>query len=364
MQLHGFEGLCLDGLRLLGQASWTTLGEESGHRVASGLHRLHNQYGTATLQSRTMLCQFAALLTSSPEARRLAAMQRRLARCDAVQLQRFTGRQLYLRELNEEAARQRATARDIPADISVQIMRRHGARWQALQPHRRVEYETRARAAREQAHEQLEFRKRTLREKCYAAAAEHEASVAAAGPVRLASCRLNDSEKMELDVLWREPRWAAASVMAAVPLAGWVLQPPDDTVRVLLESQPLAVAAAAVAPPWLSLLCNNRVECARYVFCVSQPGELRSKQYIFVCGTQKPVMGCFLQVEEHTQPSPSALDVGPISSAEQHWSTSLRSRRRPLCSPTRGTSALPAPCAPCRMHTIRGRTSSPTLTNG
>jgi hypothetical protein len=31
----------------------------------------------------------------------------------------------------------------------------------------------RPRAAREQAHEQLEFRKRTLREKCYAAAAEH-----------------------------------------------------------------------------------------------------------------------------------------------------------------------------------------------
>ena len=136
--------LGLRRLELLSKASWTTLNEEVAHNVASGLMRAHRAYGSATLQSRSQLIQFQPLVSQAPLEKRLAEKQQQLARVDAKQPAKFTGRQLYVRELNCEAQEQRLRGKQVPDDIHIEILARHGARWAALSGNRKREYEEKA----------------------------------------------------------------------------------------------------------------------------------------------------------------------------------------------------------------------------
>ena len=133
MQLQEVD-LVLEGLEFLSKA----------HNVASGLMRAHRAYGSATLQSRSQLIQFQPLVSQAPLEKRLAEKQQQLARVDAKQPAKFTGRQLYERELTCEAQEQRLRGKQVPDDIHIEIMARHGARWAALSGNRKREYEEKA----------------------------------------------------------------------------------------------------------------------------------------------------------------------------------------------------------------------------
>lgn len=102
MRLGMSEDTALDGLQLLSRCSWFTTAEEQGHVAASSLMKLHREYGTATLQCRSMMIQARSMFAESKDERKLKALRGRLAKVKKHNVNYITGRQVFLRHLNYE----------------------------------------------------------------------------------------------------------------------------------------------------------------------------------------------------------------------------------------------------------------------
>ena len=140
----------LEGLRLMEQCCWTANATEQAHRSASGLIRQHRQYSAETLQARSLVAQSLPLWAVSQEGKKIDRLQSRLVRVLRRKPKLFTGRQLYVRELNAEASKTKRNGRLVPARIQKQIMKKQSGAWAAMPRARRADYELRSIVAREE----------------------------------------------------------------------------------------------------------------------------------------------------------------------------------------------------------------------
>ena len=163
MRLDQAEGECLAALALAEQSSWSTLNEESGHRVSSGLIQAHREYGTSALQARVNLTALNALLMDDKEEKLLERLRQRAERLGTRQPQQFTGRQLFLRELHVEKEAMALKGRILSPAINDDIMSRHGKRWAVMDSERRIDFERRARTASQESAHELEVAKAHVR---------------------------------------------------------------------------------------------------------------------------------------------------------------------------------------------------------
>lgn len=312
LRIDGAVSECLDGLEMLSRASWATLDEESGHRITSALAQAHREYGAGTLQARAQVCSFNVMISMDAKAKKLAVLRLRFNALSKRNVKYFTGRQLFLRELNEEVARQKVIGRYTAPGAAGTIMSRHGARWHALASNVRVDFEQRAKEEQGSLLAELEQKRTALRRKIQELEADIEKESRVRKPLRLSNVRVSREEEVELEALWRDPRFSAKNVMAMDPSQGRRLHPPGDVVRQALESIAVdEVGTADVAhPPWLSFLSWNRDFFVKCVFKISEPEDVDAKFYKLVMALQQPMVACFLALDEIFIPDVAFSDVG------------------------------------------------------
>ena len=140
----------LQGLELLLDCPWSTGSAEQQHASATMVRRQHPEYGLESVRIRACVHSLRLLLPSKTnEEKQLAKQVSVLARLEAKQPSRLTGRHLYVRELIQLAQSWRSSGvKSVPPDISATIIKRHGVRWKALPASRRAIYESQAALAR------------------------------------------------------------------------------------------------------------------------------------------------------------------------------------------------------------------------
>jgi len=312
LRLEGAMGECLEGLALLAKAGWSTQDEESGHKITSALIQLHRQYGARTLQARALVSSFAPLLTLTKDEKRLIALNKKLQVRQNKKPNYFTGRQLFLQELNTEAAAQRIAGRGVPLDIADQIIHGHGDRWHAMRPQRREDYEARAADERKEKKQLLQAEMDSIREKRLQIEKKIEEDKQVQKPVRLAYVHLAKEEKLEIAACWTDPNFSKPKVMALEQDDGRILETPGDVVLRALESIQLYAADKTPArkPLWLPLLCWNRGDFASYILNIVDFATGAEGFYKTTFALQNPLIAGFIPLEEVLEPDALVADVG------------------------------------------------------
>jgi hypothetical protein len=160
-----------------------------------------------------MLLQIRPMLQQTPEERRLELALRSYRVCSKKQIARITGRQLLVRDLNEQAARWREAGRLVPANAHKLILKTHGGAWSSMSLVQKADFDRRAELAREQAAQQLHAKKMELCSRI--ASLQQQCDHGSAGcdkPMRLSSSRLSSSELVELNSMFESSRFAASHV--------------------------------------------------------------------------------------------------------------------------------------------------------
>ena len=119
----------LEGLRRMEQCCWTASAAEQAHRSASGLMRQHRQCGAETLRAMGLAgTKYSLCGRSRMGNKKIDRLRHRLETTLRRQPNRFTGRQLYVRELNAQAATNKSDGRLAPSRVDKQLIKNRRGR--------------------------------------------------------------------------------------------------------------------------------------------------------------------------------------------------------------------------------------------
>ncbi|CAE8616190.1 unnamed protein product, partial [Polarella glacialis] len=91
--------LLKDGLKLMGQAGWSSTTTEQAHVTASGVMKQHHEYGQQTMRARSALLQTRPVLLPDPEVVKMSVLQRRLENLQKKNPAKINGRHIYFKDL-------------------------------------------------------------------------------------------------------------------------------------------------------------------------------------------------------------------------------------------------------------------------
>jgi hypothetical protein len=242
-----------------------------------------------TVQARAQVIQFRPLVTKSKEERQLEVA---LYRCECLQRRNpnyFTGRQLFLQELNGQVEMFRGSGRIVEDNVDKQIMRLHGGRWHAMTHERRADYEARAQTKREVAWDDLHAARSENMHEMSALRLKIEQAKSLDNPLRMSACRLAPGEWAEFVQAYQAPEYSKIKVVELRAARASPIGPPAAQVQAVLESIEVPEVVKAPNPPWVRLLTYHRDFFKTCAFRVADPTVL---QILLGCATAVP---CWLR---------------------------------------------------------------------
>ena len=308
----------LEGLRAMARCSWSTLSEEQGHVAASGLMKLHREYGASTLQCRAMMLQCRPFFTATKEQQAVEAKRRQVAKLETKHVAKFTGRQLFLKYLTQEVDRLRSNGRKFPAGVKQTVFNKHGARWRSLPDHRRRNYEWLADKARDDADAERSSQRRELLHEIELLEKGSQQLRPADRPVRLTDCKLSGDDLLELEAMYSSPQFSKAKVdVMAKELAMPYQPPPPIALKALQTMQLRFVPRKHKVPEWVRFASWNRNWAATCIFKVEEPDGPTCWKFVF--GKQNPLFACMIRLVEKPSLDPLLGDVPPCEVAASSW---------------------------------------------
>ena len=315
-----------DGLRLLEQANWSSRCVEQGHASASGLMRQHKAYSASSLQARSMCLQMLPLITEDMEQRRLDAALRCLARLRTLSPNHITGRQVYVQDLNATARDMRSRGRVICAKVNNTIIKNHGARWRALRPLARAQYQHRAAAVRDAKWQSLQDRITILEGEVLLRRQRLLARNDCRRPLQLSSARWTASVQRDFCNFFAATTWTQSYVHSLRDrVLQPVRQPPEAYQRILGAVHLAAQADAPRHADWVPFFCWQRDALGSCL--VRFTGIDCSSVQSMVYASQKPLLVCFAAAQAvpatHKASSPTTWAKQSLETWE-HTFTLLR----------------------------------------
>eukprot|EP00427_Karlodinium_veneficum_P006538 CAMPEP_0169179212 /NCGR_PEP_ID=MMETSP1015-20121227/67519_1 /TAXON_ID=342587 /ORGANISM="Karlodinium micrum, Strain CCMP2283" /LENGTH=335 /DNA_ID=CAMNT_0009254243 /DNA_START=12 /DNA_END=1017 /DNA_ORIENTATION=- len=153
---------------------------------------------------------------------------------------KFTGRQLFVRELNEQADKLRGRGRILPKAFQEDIIAKHGKQWRKAPPHVRDDYEARAISARVETCKRTAERRQDLiakRRKLQERIADEQ------GPTRVSQCKFSDLDKREMELAFESFPLSRTELDALRRSRSHAVGPPPANVRQALEGMKLDTVA-------------------------------------------------------------------------------------------------------------------------
>ena len=302
-------------------ASWSATVVEQGHVHASMTMRRHKQYTQRSMRARAAVAQFKVLLDTVLAERKLVALRRHLDCLARKRPQHFTGRQLFVRCLNDHEQR-KLVAR--PADkraVSKKIIKGHGQAWRALPPLARRAYELEADCQQDRSRGELQQKKDSLLAEIELQTQRVRATraVGAAPIMRLGQCRLRDSEIADFNAFFASPQWTAMHVEARLARADQATGPLSHGFKQALGDVDSSSEDETARLGWVKLIAYNRDVFGDCVFWFL--GAPPSCAYYVLCyALQNPLFLGVCRVEPCHEPMPHITPARHTRLAWSSWS--------------------------------------------
>lgn len=231
------------------------------------------------LSQRAFLHMARPLLFDSNEAKRIAAIERLDKRASVLaskQLNRITGRHVFLGDLQEDVAS--AAPLGARAQRGRALLQSHAKLWQFLDAATKATYEARAKKMVEERRAQLLQEQRAL-----------------SGKVIMSACRLTEDDLTTMAQMWMGADLTQRKVAAMRTAAMVGPSPPTLRIREQLESMDFGEPERHVAPPWCPMVCQARdflVGCA--LVLVDDLGSERA--FLFMWAMKSPMTAAFTEL--------------------------------------------------------------------
>lgn len=301
LRLGYSEEMILQGLELLGRASWTTTLVEQGHSAGSCLMKTHRMYGARTMQDRSCVISMAPLLSNSAAEKRLEMLKHRSHRLARQSPKHITGRQQMFKELHHFADKMRAEGHRLKHDFRIGIMKQHAKQWANMPKAQQLSFERRAAETRTKAEDDLLRKKALLRADMCAAEAAVQAELNRGGPLTLKQCRLKPEEMAQLDRMWNDVKFARPLIDRDVAQGVKTVTRPHLDVATALSRVDLEYAETkARVPPWAPLLCMQRGWFSTAAVRVDERGA--STYWKVAHALQNPYLVTFVKLRLLTDP--------------------------------------------------------------
>jgi hypothetical protein len=292
---------------MMAEAPWTSVPVEQAHGSCAVLHRAHPMYGSAMISTRAMLHQARRFFVQDPGGRAAERRASKLVRLEKKQPQKIIGRNVFLRDLMQEARSGLRQDERLSAASRQRVVRLHGALHKALPLEVQVGYDSAARAeiaqrsadvASEAQHVRADLalkRKRDVEERL-SEGLTHKGSL----------MRVTDEAMQRMAEVYDSGEY---STKVVAELRAKALQPPGvppTSVMNCLEDCPVLAAPlpAREIPPWPRSMCytsNHFRDCALLTETVDGGS-------------------CVLVPFRHAEPAPSHLPLRDL----QHASAACR----------------------------------------
>jgi hypothetical protein len=274
------KAIFVDGCKLLLQCAGTSMKAEHPHVVATMLMRSHKAYCTKTMGARALVTQAAPLMTVSPNELKLEACKATLEKLARKNPNYLTGRQVYVRELNQQAKFMRSTGRVVSTRIDKLIISKHGEGWRALNQQRREDYEARAKDAQDASRAAINARANDILAKGQAIQEDIDRLRSLDTPLQNTSCRLTVEEMRRMQEAYDSDKFSNRFVQSLVdsePKQLGEISAPWQSA--LSEIQMPPCPQPRVRPAWTATLAWHRQFFQGCLFRFEIAGDFRYFQF-------------------------------------------------------------------------------------
>lgn len=308
-------------VRLMGCASFSSIQVEQGHSFASNILKRHKEVGAEALRCRSLVSSLRVLTEVSVAEKKVIAGQRQLEGLRRKRPQHFTGRQFYFQQLRGLASSWARDGRALDPQVSVKLMRSHGASWASMPAHHRRDFEAKAASARFELEGAIEERKREVQSELQLLAQrrEEEAMELRDGPVRMASARWSAEQMRQIQELYDGPIFPLAKV---VELRKLVADPIGEPTQKMQRFYSTLQSPSADGPPhrpsWLGLVCRQRHVFAECIFKFQASGsDFIYARPVFI--RQNPFVVGFVKLLAGEELRAFAPSLGDLQSLRRDW---------------------------------------------
>ena len=285
-------------LTLVADSPWGTSPTEQLHASAI-FSRWHKEFGPESLILRAGLRSFARLLPMESRLdRHEKKLMARIATLEQTNPKHLTGRQLYLRELHALAATwERTTGRPMPHNLSMLVMRRHEAKWQALSSQQRQGWDLRSSVSRSGSRHNIDSALDVTRASLVDVRSKKAEATQNHPPLSLDSCKVSGADEAVLKEIMTVG--AIASQKAVTSLRSKLMTPPD--ILPLHRRQEIANAVVVKGgkhngmhkPSWLPQICRNRDALKSAVVILRPASGAPARHYKFLFAKKTPQSASF-----------------------------------------------------------------------
>ena len=206
----------INTVRLIGEASWSSLPAEQQHGSLAIFKRWHPEYGTGSLLTRAFMMQLSRLLPAqAADEKKVASITRKLGKIDASQPGKATGRHTFLKGLiaavrsRKERGDERY-AESTFGDLSKHWFSRHAKMWAQQSLRMQLAFLLRARRAAGSKRAALEQERASLSSQLDLLNDKIEDSRAVLGPICMSAAALDDDDLDCFMRLMHEPSFRRA----------------------------------------------------------------------------------------------------------------------------------------------------------
>ena len=247
---------------LIGNVSRSNMTGEQAHAAAAHLKKRHPDYETETLLSRALLLHLQTLLNHDQATKDIGRLERKLERLNRKDLSKFTGRQAFFQDLSRTSAHLQSLGQNVMGNEQQRIMKLQGQLWRGMNDSQKAIWEREAVRRRSEKETDLVQERGEIAASLDIARARARDHASHRPPLRMASCRLSDSQKLGLQAMFDSGKHTGAFVKQWKRRLGKPVEQPPDIFKAMLRDMETPPAPdRAPRPAWLRPVCRHRDLC-------------------------------------------------------------------------------------------------------
>ena len=283
-------------LYLLSDVPWATLMVEQQHGTLANLHRHPPDYSHETLVSRAMVVQLNKLLPCvSAEEKQIALILSRLARLNAKQPSRITGRHLLLAELFDMVKRQAPSVAALPPGEARRLFfKRHTDMYSRMPAVLRADIDHRAQLLAAEKEQTAQDDTEHLRAARDLLLQRLDSLQSLSKPISMSVAALGDGDLRLFDALLGSHDYQETCLRSLRDEALRVPLPTQAASRSLLEMQDVWQPPSLDMPGWAQRIANHRDNFRDTVLVVGFGHEQQFWKFIYAVQSPYYVAVCRL----------------------------------------------------------------------
>lgn len=312
----------VDVWQAMKEVSWTTAGTEQLQAGASQAHKFHPAFERDSLACRSLLWEFRALLTLTPDELRMAKLSSELAKLQKAPplCAHMSGRQVFFQQAVAQAVANKEGVTKLPPGVLKAIMSQHGEAYKKLDWSQKSSYEREAAIMVQQRQQLVQDGILDARSRIAIEAARLAEAADRANPWRWGACSLTDGQKDFFRRLYRSPEFSRANVERLRRDA--ILAPtiPNMEYKLQLMAQEVYAPSRHETPQWVRIVCLRGGAFASHILVVRRDEADGGDQYfLMLWAFMSPLMLGVVQLGRRPWGFPSMGEGDTISFLNEHW---------------------------------------------